>query len=239
MYDLHATMLHLLGVDHKKLTFRFGGRDMRLDRRAWRTNRGYLDHVLNRPGLRLTTLARSALGWRMNDVNDQWLQRRARGIRVIGLAMIAGTLVGSGIMIGMHAVAFQGKPMIANVVNGIPIITFVGIFIAIPALALSLVLPARLRSTAVSRLTAAGENVSIARLLQTFASAMLIGLALAEASALMGSILFLVEGHWLSIIPVGVGILAMIWMLPSESAIREWVADQAAELPAQSEAPGS
>ena len=23
-------MLHLLGVDHKRLTFRFGGRDMRL-----------------------------------------------------------------------------------------------------------------------------------------------------------------------------------------------------------------
>jgi Protein of unknown function (DUF1501) len=30
MYDLHATMLHLLGIDHKRLTFRFGGRDMRL-----------------------------------------------------------------------------------------------------------------------------------------------------------------------------------------------------------------
>jgi hypothetical protein len=30
VYDLHATMLHLLGFDHKKLTFRFGGRDMRL-----------------------------------------------------------------------------------------------------------------------------------------------------------------------------------------------------------------
>ncbi len=30
MHDLHATMLHLLGIDHKKLTFRFGGRDMRL-----------------------------------------------------------------------------------------------------------------------------------------------------------------------------------------------------------------
>jgi uncharacterized protein (DUF1501 family) len=30
MYDLHATMLYLLGMDHKKLTFRFGGRDMRL-----------------------------------------------------------------------------------------------------------------------------------------------------------------------------------------------------------------
>jgi len=30
MYDLHATILHLLGVDHKRLTVRFGGRDMRL-----------------------------------------------------------------------------------------------------------------------------------------------------------------------------------------------------------------
>jgi hypothetical protein len=30
IHDLHATMLHLLGVDHKRLTFRFGGRDMRL-----------------------------------------------------------------------------------------------------------------------------------------------------------------------------------------------------------------
>jgi hypothetical protein len=30
MHDLHATMLHLLGVDHVRQTFRFGGRDMRL-----------------------------------------------------------------------------------------------------------------------------------------------------------------------------------------------------------------
>jgi hypothetical protein len=30
VHDLHATMLHLLGIDHTKLTYRFGGRDMRL-----------------------------------------------------------------------------------------------------------------------------------------------------------------------------------------------------------------
>jgi len=29
-HDLHATMLHLLGLDHTKLTYRFNGRDMRL-----------------------------------------------------------------------------------------------------------------------------------------------------------------------------------------------------------------
>jgi hypothetical protein len=30
IHDLHATMLHLLGLDHKQVTFRWGGRDMRL-----------------------------------------------------------------------------------------------------------------------------------------------------------------------------------------------------------------
>lgn len=30
IHDLHATMLHLLGLDHTKLTWRFNGRDMRL-----------------------------------------------------------------------------------------------------------------------------------------------------------------------------------------------------------------
>lgn len=30
VYDLHATILHLLGIDHKRLTYRFSGRDIRL-----------------------------------------------------------------------------------------------------------------------------------------------------------------------------------------------------------------
>ena len=30
VHDLHATMLHLLGIDHERLTYRFGGRDVRL-----------------------------------------------------------------------------------------------------------------------------------------------------------------------------------------------------------------
>jgi len=30
IHDLHATILHLLGIDHEKLTYRFSGRDIRL-----------------------------------------------------------------------------------------------------------------------------------------------------------------------------------------------------------------
>lgn len=30
IHDIHATILHCLGIDHKRLTYRFGGRDVRL-----------------------------------------------------------------------------------------------------------------------------------------------------------------------------------------------------------------
>jgi uncharacterized protein (DUF1501 family) len=30
VHDLHATMLHLLGIDHERLTYRYAGRDFRL-----------------------------------------------------------------------------------------------------------------------------------------------------------------------------------------------------------------
>ena len=30
IHDLHATILHLLGLDHTRLTFRYSGRDFRL-----------------------------------------------------------------------------------------------------------------------------------------------------------------------------------------------------------------
>ena len=30
LHDLHATMLHLLGLDHTKLTYKYAGRDFRL-----------------------------------------------------------------------------------------------------------------------------------------------------------------------------------------------------------------
>ena len=30
IHDLHATILHLLGLEHTKLTYRYNGRDFRL-----------------------------------------------------------------------------------------------------------------------------------------------------------------------------------------------------------------
>jgi hypothetical protein len=30
VHDIHATILHLFGIDHTKLTYRYSGRDFRL-----------------------------------------------------------------------------------------------------------------------------------------------------------------------------------------------------------------
>jgi arylsulfatase A-like enzyme len=30
VHDLHATILHCMGIDHERLTFRYSGRDFRL-----------------------------------------------------------------------------------------------------------------------------------------------------------------------------------------------------------------
>jgi arylsulfatase A-like enzyme len=40
--DLHATLLHLLGVDHERLTYRFQGRDFRLTDVAGKVVKGLL-----------------------------------------------------------------------------------------------------------------------------------------------------------------------------------------------------
>ena len=40
--DLHATMLHLLGIDHERLTYRYTGRDFRLTDVAGRVVREIL-----------------------------------------------------------------------------------------------------------------------------------------------------------------------------------------------------
>lgn len=42
-YDYYATVLHLLGIDHEKLTYRFGGRDFRLSDVHGQVIKGILD----------------------------------------------------------------------------------------------------------------------------------------------------------------------------------------------------
>ncbi len=42
IHDLHATLMHLMGIDHEKLTFRFQGRDFRLTDVHGKVHKGFL-----------------------------------------------------------------------------------------------------------------------------------------------------------------------------------------------------
>jgi hypothetical protein len=42
IHDLHATLLHLLGLDHESLTYRYAGRDFRLTDVAGEVHAGVL-----------------------------------------------------------------------------------------------------------------------------------------------------------------------------------------------------
>jgi hypothetical protein len=42
VHDFHATILHLLGLDHTRLTYRHGGRDFRLTDIAGEVVKGLL-----------------------------------------------------------------------------------------------------------------------------------------------------------------------------------------------------
>jgi hypothetical protein len=41
-HDLHATILHLLGLDHEALTYRYAGRDFRLTNVSGKVAKGIL-----------------------------------------------------------------------------------------------------------------------------------------------------------------------------------------------------
>ena len=42
IHDVHATLLHLMGMDHQRLTFRYAGRDFRLTDVAGKVHDGIL-----------------------------------------------------------------------------------------------------------------------------------------------------------------------------------------------------
>ena len=46
VHDLHATMLHLLGIDHERLTYRYQGRDFRLTDVAGKVVKGFWREVM-------------------------------------------------------------------------------------------------------------------------------------------------------------------------------------------------
>jgi NADH:ubiquinone oxidoreductase subunit 6 (subunit J) len=173
----------------------------------------------------------------MTDADDQLLRQRAASLRILSLALIIGVVTIVGVFLIVMYAALDGKPAIGAVPEGVPIITLIGLIIALPQIALSLLVPTRIRRAAAERaaaglpLTGGPTDSLAARLAGAYVGSFILGTALAESAAILGAVFYLIEGHWLSLVSVGLGVLAMIWKFPSEAALRDWVEARLAEVP--------
>jgi hypothetical protein len=173
----------------------------------------------------------------MTDADDKLIHQRATGLRILALALISGIISIVGVFLVVLYVALDGKPAIGAVPDGMPIITLIGLIIALPQIALSFLVPTRIRRAAAERaaagfpLTGGPTDSLTARLAGAYVGSYILGMALAESAAILGAVFYLIEGHWLSLVSVGLGVLAMIWKFPKEVDLRDWVEARLAETP--------
>ena len=171
----------------------------------------------------------------MTDADNQLIHQRATGLRIVTLAIIVGAITITGVFIVIQYVTLEGKPLLE--LGPIPALSLGVLAVAVVCLAGSIVMPARLRRTVAERwaagVTPPGSPAEspLSRLIGAFVGSHIVGLALAEGPALMGVVFFLVEGHWLALVPLGLGILVMIWKFPSEADLRDWVEARIADMP--------
>jgi hypothetical protein len=171
----------------------------------------------------------------MTDADDQLLRQRAAALRILTLAIIVGAIMITGVFIVIQYVALEGKPLVE--LGPVPVLSLIALAVAVVGLAGSIFMPARVRRTTAEQWAAgippaAGPGESaVSRLTSAYASSHILGLALAEGPALLGVVFFLLEGHWLALLPLGLGILVMIWKFPSEAGLRDWVEARLAEAP--------
>ena len=177
----------------------------------------------------------------MTDADDKLIQQRAMGLRVLTMALIVGVITITGVFMVIHFTVLEGKPLAEF--GTVPVLSLMAVAVAIVGLAGSFAMPARVLSAKAEQFAAGiplpggPSESSVSRLAGVYCGSHILGMALAEGPALMGVVFFLIEGHWLALLPVGFGILAMIWQFPSEAALRECVEARLAEAPDQPSKP--
>jgi hypothetical protein len=171
----------------------------------------------------------------MTDADDQLIHQRATALRILTLALIVGVVTITGVFMVIHFTALEGKPLAEF--GPVPVLSLIALAVAVIGLAGSIAMPARVRRATAEKFAAGmplpgGPSESaVSRLAAAYGGSHILGMALAEGPAIMGVVFFLVEGHWLALLPLGLGILVMIWKFPNEAALRDWVEARLAEAP--------
>jgi len=130
-----------------------------------------------------------------------------------------------------------GRPILNPGLVEVPGLSLIALAVAFPALTLSMVIPVRVRRTAAQKYTSGvslpgkPRESAVSRLIAVYKRSLMLGLGLAELPAILGAIGFVLEAHWLALVPLGLGVFTMVLLFPSEAALGDWVDARLAEVP--------
>jgi hypothetical protein len=164
----------------------------------------------------------------MAPPDDALFSRFLRTMRIMALAMIAGTLITLAILLSVRQV---GKPP-----PDPPIVSYASLAIGLVCLALSLVVPNVLAQAACRRIAQGtwttppgGANLlatDVAKLWSVYQTRLIIGLALVETAALMLAIAYFAEGILACLVVALIAIVLLAMRVPTRSGVDRWVDTQ-------------
>jgi len=179
----------------------------------------------------------------MTDADDQLIQKQAATLEILTLLLIVGIIAIAGMYTFTVLVVFDGRPILNRGLAEVPGLSLIALAVAFPALTFSMIIPGRVRRAAAKKWGSGGPlpgkptESAVSRLIAAYKRSLILGLALAEVPALLGVIVFVLEAHWLALLPMALGVFAMILMFPSEAALGDWVEDRLAEVPEPANGP--
>ena len=165
--------------------------------------------------------------------------------RLFTTQIIAGSLVmGVVVFLGIACYVVYGQPAVddpAPAHDTLPIITLVAFAMLVGTAGASLILPRQFTQTAVRNIAAGtwpvppgtdpkdceGDTI---KLLATWQTSLIMGLAPLEGAAFTGCIAFLVERRPYALAVVAIGVVAMLMRFPTDGRLRAWLSQAGEEV---------
>jgi hypothetical protein len=160
----------------------------------------------------------------MNDADDNLIRNHGRTVQIIAFAMLMAIVM----FLGVATIVVMGnnnQPAMGGQGGTLPILSMVAVVVLVIDVPLSFIMPRIMASNSVRQLAMAPDSDTRA-LLGIRQSTVIISRALLEGVGFLGCIAFVVEMHWLALVPVLVVIALMLLTFPTFRKTREWVESQ-------------
>jgi hypothetical protein len=174
-------------------------------------------------------------GSRMAMQDDPLPAAKLRTMQILAAALLMGVMIFLFVVLYMVLVQNQGQPL--GPPQDLPIVSLIAAVILVLNAPLVFVMPQILTQSSVKQIAAgtwkapqgvsgASFNTDADKLLAVKQRTLLISLALIEGAAFCALIGFLLEGQYLALGVVGLAVVLMLALFPTEGRVRSWLDQQ-------------